>query len=316
MRISIVLPIYNEEKNIPILYEELRKVFLADRLDYEIIAANDGSRDGSLAALKKIADQDQNFKIIDFLYNSGQTAALSAGIKAASGDIIIPMDSDLQNDPADIPRFLEKIAEGYDVVSGWRQARWKGSFFRRKLPSLLANRLIGAMTGLWIHDYGCTMKAYKREVIQGVNLYGEMHRFVAAYATWRGGKVAEIVVNSRERVHGSTNYGLSRTFKVLLDLIVFKFLSKYMNRPMHFFGGLGFVSFFLGLITGLTAVIFKLTGYKTIIETPLPILSMMLIIVGVQLIVMGVIAEMNMRIYYEGQGKEPYVVRKRVNFDS
>jgi hypothetical protein len=224
------------------------------------------------------------------------------------------MDSDLQNDPADIHKFLSKIEEGYDVVSGWRKERWQGSFFSRKLPSIMANRLIAFITGVRIHDYGCTMKAYRRELIQGVNLYGEMHRFVAAYASWRGGRVAEIVVNSRERIHGNSNYGISRTFKVLLDLIVFKFMSKYMNRPIHFFGGLGFLSLFLGFLVGSVAIILRLLEIKYISETPLPILSTLFIIVGVQLMAMGVIAEMNMRIYYESQKKEPYVVREKINF--
>jgi glycosyltransferase involved in cell wall biosynthesis len=315
MKISIILPIYNEERNISILYEELRKELLAIKSDYEIIAVNDGSRDASLVELKKIAGKDDNFRIIDFRYNFGQTAALSAGIKSAEGDLIIPMDSDLQNDPADIHKFLSKIEEGYDVVSGWRKERWQGSFFSRKLPSIMANRLIAFITGVRIHDYGCTMKAYRRELIQGVNLYGEMHRFVAAYASWRGGKVAEIVVNSRERIHGNSNYGISRTFKVLLDLIVFKFMSKYMNRPIHFFGGLGFLSLFLGFLVGSVAIILRLLEIKYISETPLPILSTLFIIVGVQLVAMGVIAEMNMRIYYESQRKEPYVIREKINFN-
>ncbi len=314
MKISIVLPIYNEEKNIAILYKEFQDVFKKLNCSYEIIAINDGSRDKSFECMKKIADRDANFKLINFKYNFGQTAALSAGIKVAQGDIIIPMDSDLQNDPADIPLFLKKIDEGFDVVSGWRKTRWQGSFLTRKLPSLMANWLIGIITGVKIHDYGCTMKAYKREVIQDVNLYGEMHRFVAAYASWQGGRVAEIVVNSRERIHGNTNYGLSRTFKVLLDLVVFKFMSKYMNRPIHFFGGLGFLSLFAGFLVGTLAVVLRIMQIKYISETPLPILAVLFVIVGVQLVVMGIIAEMNMRIYYETQKKDPYIVKERINF--
>jgi len=315
MKISIVLPIYNEEKNIPILYQELKEVFNKTGFDYEIIAVNDGSKDKSWLEMKNISETDRKYKLINFKYNFGQTSALAAGIKLASGDVIIPMDSDLQNDPADIPIFIDKINEGYDVVSGWRQKRWKGNMFSRKIPSVIANWLIAFITGIKIHDNGCTMKAYKREIIQGVNLYGEMHRFVAAYASWRGGRVIEIIVNSRERKYGNTNYGISRTFKVLLDLIVFKFMSKYMNRPMHFFGGLGFASIFLGILAGLISIIFKIIKYKTMIETPLPVLAALFIIVGVQLVVMGVIAEMNMRIYYEAQKKSPYVIDKKINFE-
>ena len=228
------------------------------------------------------------------------------------GDIIIPMDADLQNDPVDIPRFLEKIEEGYDVVSGWRKER-KDAFIMRKIPSWIANSIIRKITGVNIHDYGCSMKAYKRDLLQGINLYGEMHRFIPAYISWHGGKVTEIVVHHRARMHGETKYGISRTFRVILDLILIKFLSKYMNRPIHFFGGLGFISLFLGFLAGVTAVVFKVMDYKSITETPLPIFSALLIIVGVQLIVMGIIAEMLMRVYYESQKKDPYIVKETIN---
>lgn len=315
MKLSIVLPIYNEEENISILYDKLTAVLVKMNLEYEILCVNDGSSDNSLAALKKISMADKNVKIINFKNNFGQTAAMSAGIKYSQGDIIIPMDADLQNDPADIPRFLEKIKEGFDVVSGWRKDR-KDGLLLRKIPSWLANWLIGQITGVKIHDYGCSLKAYKREIIKDVNLYGEMHRFIPAYASWQGAVVTEIVVTHHPRIHGQTKYGIGRTFKVILDLIVVKFLSVYMNRPIHFFGGLGFISLILGLITGVTAVLLRIFHIKYIVETPLPILSALLIIVGVQLIAMGILAEMIMRTYYESQHKEPYVIKDKINFDN
>ncbi|MFA4818123.1 MAG: glycosyltransferase family 2 protein [Parcubacteria group bacterium] len=311
-QLSIVLPIYNEEKNIEILYQELKEVLGKLGTGAEIICVNDGSKDSSLQILKKIAGVDPALKVINFRYNFGQTAAMSAGIKAASGDIIIPMDADMQNDPKDIPQFLNKINEGFDVVSGWRKNRRDP--LSKKIPSRLANWLIGLITGVKIHDYGCSMKAYKRELIQGINLYGEMHRFIPAYINWQGGRVTEIEVNHRARIHGKTNYGISRTFRVLLDLIVIKFLSRYMNRPMHFFGGLGFISLFLGIIAGLASILLRVFGIRHIVDTPLPVLSALLIIVGVQLAALGVVAEILMRTYYESQGKDPYQIKEKINF--
>ena len=319
MKISIVLPIYNEEENIPILYEELKGVLVTLESgkiieNFEIICVNDGSRDNSLAILKGLAVKDKQIKIINFRNNFGQTAALSAGISAASGELIIPMDADLQNDPKDIVKFIEKINEGNSLVSGWRKDR-KDHLISRRIPSIIANWLIGLITGVKIHDYGCTIKAYKKEVIQGVNLYGEMHRFIAAYAAWRGGQVAEIIVNHRPRIKGKTNYGISRTFRVLLDLIVVKFLFKYMDRPIHFFGGIGFFSLSMGILAGLLAVFLRLFYEMHLSQTPLPILSALFIMVGVQFIIMGVVAEMLTRIYYESQNKNPFVIKEKINFE-
>ncbi len=311
MKLSVVIPVYNEEENLGKLHQELLAV-LGGTSSYEIIWVNDGSKDASLSVLNDIAKADANSKVIDFVHNFGQTAAMSAGIKAATGDIIIPMDADLQNDPADIPAFLKKIDEGYDVVSGWRKNR-KDALVLRKIPSWIANAVIAGITGVHIHDYGCSMKAYRREIIQGVNLYGEMHRFIPAYASWHGGSVTEIIVHHRPRIHGVTKYGISRTFRVILDLILIKFLSEYMNRPIHFFGGLGFISVALGVVAAVAAVYLRLFYAMPLITTPLPIFSAMLIIVGVQLIAMGIIAEILMRVYYESQGKQPYAVRKTIN---
>lgn len=313
MKVSIVLPIYNEEKNIPILYNEITEVFRKISNEYEIICVNDGSKDNSLKVLKEIAQKDKKLKIINFKFNSGQTASMSAGIKASSGDVIIPMDSDLQNDPRDIPKFLSKIDEGFDVVSGWRKDR-KDFTVSRKIPSVIANKLIRYITGVKVHDYGCSMKAYKSELIKDIMLYGEMHRFIPAYTAWHGGKITEIVVNHRPRIHGKANYGIARTFYVLMDLVVVKFLSKYMNKPMHFFGGIGFISLFLGLLAGGLSVFLKIVHSRDFVETPLPVFSALFIIVGVVLVAMGVIAEMLMRIYYESQDKTPYKVKELINF--
>ena len=313
MKISIVLPIYNEETNIPILYEELKSVLGSRKNGYEIICVDDASSDGSMANLRSIAARDKNVKVMRFKFNSGQTAAMSAGIKAATGDVIMPMDADLQNDPKDIPRFLEELDKGYDVVSGWRTDRWKDEMLTRKLPSSIANWLIRTITGVYIHDYGCSMKAYRRDAIKDIQLYGEMHRFIPAYIAWQGGKVTEIAISDRPRIHGKTKYGISRTFKVLLDLVVVKFLSKYMNRPMHFFGGIGFISLGLGILAGLVSIALKIFGLRSFVATPLPVFSALLIIVGVQLAAMGVIAEMLMRVYYEAQEKMPYNTAETIN---
>lgn len=313
MKISIVTPILNEEKNIPILFGELTSVLSKLNVDYEIIGVNDGSRDNSYAVLKELAKKNPKYKIINFKIRSGQTAAISAGIDHASGDIIIPIDSDLENDPHDIPKMLEKIKEGHDVVSGWRKNRWQGNFFTRKLPSVCANWLISKITGIKLHDYGCVFKAYKREVIAGVKLYGEMHRFIPAYAAWKGAKVIEVVVNFRPRIHGKSSYGFSRTFKVILDLVVIKFLDRYMNKPMHFFGGMGFISLAVGFLAGLASIVLKVMGLKSFIATPLPVFSALFIIVGVQLIAMGIIAEILMRTYYESQNRKPYIIKDTLN---
>lgn len=313
MRLSVVVPVYNEEENLKEFHRELGAVLGNNSSSpYEIIWVNDGSKDKSLAILKVIAKEDANSKVIDFVHNFGQTAAMSAGIQSATGDVIIPMDADLQNDPIDIPEFLKKIDEGYDVVSGWRKDR-KDALVLRKIPSWIANSIIASITGVHIHDYGCSMKAYRRDIIQGVTLYGEMHRFIPAYASWHGGSVTEIIVHHRPRIHGVTKYGISRTFRVILDLILIKFLSKYMNRPIHFFGGMGFISLVLGGVAALVAVYLRLAYAMSFITTPLPVFSAMLIIVGVQLIAMGIIAEMLMRVYYESQGKHPYAIKETIN---
>jgi glycosyltransferase involved in cell wall biosynthesis len=313
MKLSVVLPVYNESKSLAQLFAELTQVLTALPYAWEIIAVNDGSKDDTYAVLCALAKKDTRIKAIDFMVNAGQTAALRAGIDHATGDVLVPMDSDLENDPADIPRLLAKLDEGYDVVSGWRKDRWKGSFITRKMPSTLANWLISRITRTHLHDYGCTLKAYRAAVIKDTMLYGEMHRFIPAYASWRGAKVVEIVVNHRPRKFGASNYGISRTFRVLLDLLLIRFLHKYMSRPIHFFGGVGFISLGLGALAGCAAVVLKVLELRSFVATPLPTLSALFIIVGVQFIGMGILAEMLMRIYYESQKKMPYTVRASIN---
>ena len=309
--ISIILPIYNEAEGIPELFSEIQSA--VQNYDHEIIAVNDGSKDNSFAVLKSFAEKDNRIKVIDLKRNYGQTAAINAGIQDAKGTILVLMDSDLENFPSDIPKLINKLNEGYDVVSGWRQFRWKGQFFRRKLPSLLANSLISKISGVKLHDYGCTLKAYKRDVISTIRLYGQMHRFIPVYCKWEGGKVAELPVQYQPRKYGKSNYGISRTFKVVLDLVLIKFLDKYMQRPIHFFGGTGFISLVCSIITFGLALYFKLTGQKDFVETPLPTLTVMFFIIGILMILMGVIAEILMRTYYESQNKFPFTVKHKIN---
>jgi dolichol-phosphate mannosyltransferase len=310
--VSVVLPIYNESKNIPILFEKLSQV-LKD-MDYEIVAVNDGSKDDSWNVLRKMASQNSRIRLINFENNFGQTAALTAGIKNVTGDIIVLIDSDLENDPADIPKLLEKLKEGFDVVSGWRQKRWKGQWLQRKLPSLLANKIISKISGVFLHDYGCTLKAYRRSVIKNISLYGEMHRFIPVYASWHGGRVTEMPVNYQARIHGKSNYGITRIYKVLLDLILIRFLQRYQNRPLHFFGGAGFMCFIICIGAFILALYYKLTGQKDFVETPLPLFSGMFFVVGVLMILLGIVAEIQMRTYYESQNREAYFIKEKINF--
>ncbi len=311
--VSIIFPVYNESGNLRVFVQRLFKTMQSMGMSYEIIAVDDGSTDDSYAILSKLKEMMPTLDIIQFQRNFGQTAALSAGIERAHGKILITIDSDLENDPNDIPRLIAKLEEGYDVVSGWRHKRWQKSFLARRLPSLVANQIISTLTGVRLHDYGCTLKAYHASVIKDVRLYGEMHRFIPAYAAWQGGKITEIPVSHTPRVHGVSKYGLGRVPRVLLDLVVLIFLHRYMNRPMHFFGGWGLVGLFFGFIAGFSAIILKVLHLKDFVSTPLPVLAALLIIVGIQLIMFGVIGEMLMRTYYESQGKRPYVIKSDNN---
>ena len=315
MKLSVVTPIYNESKSLPELHKQLTEVLSSLKQPYEIIAVDDKSKDDSGAVLDRLAAGDPHFKVIHFRANRGQTAALQAAIDHSDGDIIIALDSDLENDPKDIPKLLKRLDEGYDIVSGWRSGRWHDQKLARRIPSMTANLLISRMTGVKLHDHGCTLKVYRREVFDDVRLYGEMHRFIAAYLARGGASITEEEVNHRPRLYGKSNYGMSRVFRVLLDLVLVKFLNRYMNRPMHFFGGLGFVSLALGGVAFTAAIALKLFHVRDFVATPLPIFAALLIIVGALLVVMGILAEMIMRVYYEGQDKRPYIIRSKTNFE-
>ncbi len=317
MKLSVILPIYNEEGSIEELYREIKAALAGIDFasqNYEIIAVNDGSEDKSFEILKRISQDDRSFRVINFRRNYGQTAAISAGIDFARGEILIPLDADLQNDPADIPKFLEKINQGFDVVSGWRKER-KDAFSRR-FPSQVANFIISFITKVKLHDYGCTMKAYKRELVKDIRFYGEMHRFMPAYAAWYGAKIGEIVVNHRPRKCGQAKYGISRIFRVILDLLTVKFLMAYLTKPMHFFGRAGLILLFLGFLSGIATLMLKFVFGISLSTTQLPLLTVFLIIIGVQFILMGLLAEILIRIYYEPRGKSPYTIKEKINFDA
>ena len=312
MNFSIVVPIYNEQDNIDDLYLAITNALDDIDTDYEIIMVDDGSNDGSFLALKRIAAEDKRLKVIRFRRNFGQTAAMSAGFDAASGNIIIPMDGDLQNDPADIPCLIAKLNEGYDVVSGWRKER-KDTIITRRIPSMLANALISSFTGVHLHDYGCTLKAYRREVLDGINLYGEMHRFVPALSSQVGAKVAELPVNHHPRLHGNSKYGISRTLRVILDLMTVKFLLTYSTKPIQLFGKWGVYTLMAGCGSGAMTIYMKVFEHLSMNRNPLLILTGFLMFMGVQFIVMGLLGELNARTYYEAQGKPIYVVMDRIN---
>ena len=310
--ISIVIPLYNEEESIPRLYDELDKAIANYGQPAEVIIVDDGSRDRSFALLSAIAARDPRFTIVRFRRNFGQTAGFAAGFAQARGDVVITMDADLQNDPMDIPLLMAKIDEGYDIVSGWRKDR-QDRFLDRRLPSMLANRLISNVTDVRLHDYGCSLKAYRRDVLQHVRLYGELHRFVPALASQAGGSVAEVPVNHRARQYGKTKYGISRTIRVMLDLINVWFLGSYSTRPIHVFGTLGFASAALGIVIGVYLSFLKIFLGESIGNRPLLLLAVLLVVIGVQLVTMGLLGEMITRTYYESQNKTIYVVREIVN---
>lgn len=311
--LSIVVPVYNEEDNIFPLRD--RVVAALDNLaeDYEVVLVNDGSTDDSDVKLHAVAEADRRFKVVTFHRNFGQTAAMMAGIDFASGDIIIGLDADLQNDPADIPVLVAKLDEGYDVVSGWRRDR-KDAALKRTLPSRAANWLISRICNVPLHDYGCTLKAYRKRVVKDVKLYGEMHRFMPIYASWQGAKVTEVPVNHFPRVHGASKYGLERVMKVILDLLVVKFMANYATKPIYIFGGFGLLSILVSFLSGAWALYLKLFEGKAFISTPLPLLVVLTFITGIMSMLMGLIAEIIMRTYYESQGKHVYLVRETLNF--
>ncbi len=314
MDVSIVVPIYNEEENIPALYEKVSHALNASGLEYELILVDDGSSDRSYLLLHDLAMKDTRVRVIRFRRNFGQTAAMAAGFDAARGRVVVPMDGDLQNDPTDIVRLLAKMDEGYDVVSGWRKDR-QDTFINRKLPSMIANGLISRLTNVHLHDYGCTLKAYRKEVREGINLYGEMHRFVPALASQVGAKVTEIPVQHHPRLFGTSKYGISRTMRVVLDLMTVKFLLHYSTKPIQLFGKWGVYTLLAGVLSGSATVYMKLFEHMSMNRNPLLILTAFLLFMGIQFIVLGLLGELNARTYYEAQGKPIYVVRERLNFD-
>jgi glycosyltransferase involved in cell wall biosynthesis len=311
--LTVVVPIYNEEENITVLHEKVTGALSGSGIDYELILVDDGSSDHSFSVLQDIAAGDGRVRVIRFRRNFGQTAAMAAGFDAARGRVVVPMDGDLQNDPADIPRLLGKINEGYDVVSGWRKDR-KDTFINRKLPSMIANALISQLTGVHLHDYGCTLKAYRREVLEGVSLYGEMHRFVPALASQVGARVTELPVMHHPRMFGTSKYGISRTLRVILDLMTVKFLLAYSTKPIQLFGKWGIYTLFAGCLSGAATLYMKLFEQMSMNRNPLFILTAFLLFMGIQFIVLGLLGELNARTYYEAQGKPIYVVRERLNF--
>ncbi len=310
--LSIIIPIFNEEDNIILLYEKLTAVTASLNKETEIIAVNDGSNDRSQALLEELAEKDASFKVIEFRRNSGQTAAMMAGIDHSLGEVIITIDADLQNDPEDIPLLLEALDRGADVVSGWRKDR-QDNAIKRNFPSRVANRLISFVSGVKLHDYGCSLKAYKREVLLGQRLYGEMHRFIPIYASWMGAKVVEVPVRHKKREFGVSNYGLERVFKVILDLIVVKFLSSYFARPIYFFGGFGLAAFAISISALLYMLYLKLFMSVSFILTPLPVLSAMFMLIGVMCVFIGILAELVIRTYFESQGGRTYILKATHN---
>jgi glycosyltransferase involved in cell wall biosynthesis len=309
---SVVVPLLNEEENLEALYSQLDHALSGLGKTYELIFIDDGSSDGSFAILQELAERDSHVRLIQLRRNFGQTAAFSAGFDCARGEVIITMDADLQNDPADIPMLLERMEEGYDIVSGWRVHR-QDQFLKRRLPSKIANALISRLTGVKLHDYGCSLKAYRRDVIKGLRLYGEMHRFIPALASWMGVRVAEVPVNDRQRKFGKSKYGISRTLRVFLDLITVRFMLSYSTRPLHIFGGLGLICFAAGFIIGLYLTFVKLALGQDIGTRPLLLLAVLLVILGVQMVSMGLLAEMITRTYHEAQDKPIYVIREQLD---
>lgn len=308
MTVSIVVPLYNEEENVEVLHERLKTVLDALGTGYEIIYVDDGSGDNTLSLLEEIQKKDSNVLVLSLRRNFGQTAAFAAGFDFARGDIVITIDGDLQNDPKDIPRLLDAIKD-CDLVSGWRKKR-KDPFITRRLPSMIANWLISRVTGVKLHDYGCSLKAYRRDVVKNLRLYGEMHRFIPAVASWYGVRVAEIETTHHPRLRGKSKYGISRTIKVLLDLITVKFLQSFSTKPMQFFGPMGIIFGIIGFGISLYLSIEKLFSGINIGGRPLLLLGALLIIVGVQFVGMGLLGEMLVRVYHESQKKPIYAIKK------
>lgn len=315
MNLSLVIPVYNEQENLPLLFEAVYKTMKTLNRSWEAIFVDDGSRDNSLSILKEHAERDpEHIRVISFRRNFGQTAAIAAGLDHSQGEVIVLLDADMQNDPADIPMMLAKLDEGYDLVSGWRKQR-KDNAVTRNLPSMIANWLISRVTGVHLHDYGCTLKAYRRDVLEGFRLYGEMHRFIPVYAHAVGAKITEVVVSHHPRKFGKTKYGLERTLKVILDLFTVKFLVSYSSKPIYLFGGAGGILMFISAIIMGYLFVRRIFFLVSITGSPLLQTSVMFFILGFQSILMGLIAELLVRTYHESQRKPTYTVRTKINLD-
>ncbi len=320
--LSLFLPVLNEEDNLRPMHVKIQESLESLGKSAEVIYVDDGSTDKSLAILRQIAAEDSRVRVISLRRNYGQTAAMSAGIDAAKGEILIPMDADLQNDPKDIARLLEKLDEGFDVVSGWRKNR-KDKLVMRKIPSWIANSVISYIGGVPLHDYGCSLKAYRRDVLKDVKLYGEMHRFIPIYASWAGARVTEIPVDHHARTMGKSKYGISRTLKVVFDLMTIKFMASYQTKPIYVFGTFGMITFFISILSGLYAIFLKEARFfrfprlqADFVETPLPILCIMMFAIALQFFLMGLLAEMMVRTYHESQDKTIYAVREMIGFEN
>jgi glycosyltransferase involved in cell wall biosynthesis len=314
MKISVVVPVFNELENVRRLYDAVCPVLDGLPHEYELLFVDDGSHDGSYDELSRLAAVDQRVKVVRFRRNFGQTAAMNAGLHLAAGDVIVTMDADLQNDPLDIPLLLAKLDEGYDLVHGWRKNR-QDALVNRKIPSRIANWLISRVTGFPVHDLGCTLKAMRRDVAQDLQLYGEMHRFIPILAHWRGARCAEVVTRHHPRRFGTSKYGISRTTRVLLDLITVKYMTQYLASPMKLFGKIGLLSVAVGLIVGAATIAMKLASGVDMTGNPLLLLSVFAGFVGMQFLVLGMLGELGVRTYYESQNKQPYTIRELINFD-
>ena len=311
--LSLIVPVYNEEENLPLLYDAIHQALDPLSKTWEMVLVDDGSQDGSLSVLTELAEKDlEHIRVVSFRRNFGQTAAIAAGIDHAQGEIIVLLDADMQNDPADIPMLLEKLDEGYDLVSGWRKYR-QDTYVTRTLPSNMANKLISWTTGVSLHDYGCTLKAYRRDVLEGFRLYGEMHRFIPVFANSVGAKITEVPVNHHPRKFGKTKYGLERTLKVVLDLFTVKFLVSYSSKPIYLFGGAGLVLAFGSGAMLAYLFVRRIWAGVSVMGSPLFQVSIMLFVMGFQSMLMGLIAELLVRTYYESQRKPTYRVRKKIN---
>jgi len=306
--ISVIVPVYNEEDALPHLYERLIKVLENLNKEYECLFVNDGSTDNTYNILKDFESQNKNVRVFNFRRNFGQTQAIACGFDNAQGNVVITMDADLQNFPEDIPSLIEKLNEGYDVVSGWRRKR-EDPLFTKKMPSFFANRFISWVTGITLRDFGCTLKAYKKWVVKGLKMYGEMHRFLPVLCQWKGARIAEIPVRHQKRKYGKTKYGASRIFKVILDIFVLRFFLSVRNTPMHLIGGWGIGTLFLSFISGIATILLKIFKNIDMTGDPLLYVTILLAVLGVQFIILGLLGEINMRNYYEASGNKLYQIK-------